>query len=142
MSTTVLALPGSLPAAHRPAAAPARSRRRTVPHPRTHVRPRAHARPLRLTRRGRLALTCTAATVLTGALVAVTGALTGASAGTEPAPPPAVHTVLPGQTMSGIAAIWAPAQDWREVAAEIVDLNGLTSMQLLAGQRLTMPDRD
>ncbi|GAA0316921.1 LysM peptidoglycan-binding domain-containing protein [Kineococcus aurantiacus] len=99
------------------------------------------AAPLRLTRRGRFLLTCTAATALTGAVLAVTGALTGASAGAERAPVPAVHTVLPGQTLSGIAAQWAPAQDWREVADEIVELNALPSMTVQAGQRLVLPAR-
>jgi phage tail tape-measure protein len=80
--------------------------------------------------------------LITGAVVAVSGALTGASAGVERAPAPAVLTVLPGQTLSQIAGEWAPGADWREVAGDIVQLNALPSMTLQAGQRLTMPDRD
>nr|WP_281373326.1 LysM peptidoglycan-binding domain-containing protein [Kineococcus aurantiacus] len=48
---------------------------------------------------------------------------------------------MPGQTLSGIAAQWAPAQDWREVADEIVELNALPSMTVQAGQRLVLPAR-
>jgi hypothetical protein len=105
--------------------------------------PRRPARALRLTRRGRLVVTCTAATLLTGAVVAVTGALSGASAGVErtSAPPAAVLTVLPGQTLSQIAGQWSPGADWREVAGEIVQLNALPSMTLQAGQQLTMPEQ-
>ncbi|WP_380161646.1 hypothetical protein [Kineococcus sp. R86509] len=105
--------------------------------------PRRPARTLRLTRRGRLVVTCTAATLLTGAVVAVTGALSSASAGVErtSAPPAAVLTVLPGQTLSQIAGQWSPGADWREVAGEIVQLNALPSMTLQTGQQLTMPEQ-
>ena len=140
MSATALALP-VLERRVRPA-------RRTVATVRPRCAPpaappRRPARALRLTRRGRLVVTCTAATLLTGAVVAVTGALSGASAGVErtPAPAVAVVTVLPGQTLSQIAGGWSPGADWREVAGEIVQLNALPSMTLQAGQRLTMPER-
>lgn len=99
--------------------------------------------PLRLTRRGRLVLTCTAATVLTGAVLVVSGAVGGpsASAGSVPGPAPVVVTVLPGQTLSQIAGDWAPQDDWREVAAEIEELNELPGQALQAGQRLALPAR-
>lgn len=102
------------------------------------------AAPLRLTRRGRLVITCTAATVITGAVLAVAGAVGGASAvaGTGTGPVPAVVTVLPGQTLSQIAGAWAPGDDWRDVAAEIVELNEMSSQAVQAGQRLTLPARD
>ncbi|MBB2899801.1 hypothetical protein FHR75_000589 [Kineococcus radiotolerans] len=104
--------------------------------------PARRARPLRLTRRGRLVVTCTAATLLTGAVVAVTGAFTGAAAGVERPPAPVVVTVLPGQTLSQIAGEWAPTEDWREVAVDIVQRNALADMTVRAGQRLTMPSGD
>lgn len=147
MSTTALAPSFAAPAPFAGGARPAR-RPRPVRRPRC-ARPvverpaeRATARrPLRLTRRGRLLVTCTAATALTSAVVAVTGAFTGASAGVDRAPAPVVVTVAPGQTLSSIATQWAPTEDWREVAGDIVNLNGLPSMTLEAGQRLTMPSR-
>ncbi|MEZ0493557.1 LysM peptidoglycan-binding domain-containing protein [Kineococcus sp. TBRC 1896] len=160
MSTTALVLSFAAPAPFPGAGARTRraerraarhEQRRLVRHalPGVHrVRPVRRARPgraphgpLRLTRRGRLLVTCTAVTALTGAVVAVTGAYTGAAAGAEQAPAPVVLTVAPGQTLSSLAAQWAPGEDWRDVAGEIVDLNGLPSMALQAGQRLTMPDR-
>lgn len=134
MSTTALA--PSFPAPRSRA-----TRRPRCARPAAQRPVRAARRPLRLTRRGRLLVTCTAATALTSAVVAVTGAFTGASAGVDRAPAPVVVTVVPGQTLSSIAAQWAPAEDWREVAGDIVDLNGLPSMTLEAGQRLTMPSR-
>ena len=147
MSATALALP-VLDRPTRPvrlvrAPRPARvARPRPCAAPRAARPLRAPARPLRLTRRGRLTVTCTAATLLTGAVVAVTGALSGASAGVERTPPPAVVTVLPGQTLSQLAGDWSPEEDWRAVAEDIVQLNALPSMTVQAGQRLTMPERD
>ncbi|MEZ0163803.1 LysM peptidoglycan-binding domain-containing protein [Kineococcus sp. LSe6-4] len=139
MSTTALAPSTLVPSPLTPSPA-----RRCARRARRCTRPAAQRpapRPLRLTRRGRLLITCTAATALTGAVVAVTGTFTGASAGADRAPAPIVLTVAPGQTLSAIAAQWAPQEDWREVAGDIVELNGLPSMTLQAGQRLTMPGR-
>ncbi|MEW1955935.1 LysM peptidoglycan-binding domain-containing protein [Kineococcus sp. NPDC059986] len=144
MSTTALAPSFAAPAPFTtpsPFSGPRAGRRaRRCARPAAVRRVRADRRPLRLTRRGRLLVTCTAATALTGAVVAVTGAFTGASAGADRAPAPVVLTVVPGQTLSAIAAQWAPQQDWREVAGEIVQLNDLPSMTVQAGQQLTMPD--
>jgi phage tail tape-measure protein len=120
---------------------PVRQRVRRAPV-RAAVRPVRAARPLRLTRRGRLLVTCTIATALTSAVVGLSGAVAGATVGAGQAPAPVVHTVLPGQTLSVIAAQWAPEEDWREVAAEIVEINGLSSMRLQSGQQLTLPDLD
>lgn len=141
MSATVLVPTFDLPSFERSSLElscdrPRRAARRSV------ALPARAARPLRLTRRGRLLLTCTAASALTAAVVALTGAVAGATAGHQEVRVPAVHTVLAGQTMSSIATRWAPEQDWREVAAEIVRINGLSSMHLQAGQRLTLPDQD
>ncbi|WP_432573285.1 LysM peptidoglycan-binding domain-containing protein [Kineococcus sp. SYSU DK005] len=152
MSSTALAplprrSPVRLPAAALPARAARPARRGTAPARRAAARPpvrAAHgpAAParLRLTRRGRLALTCTAAGVLTGVVLAVAGAAGGpAAAERAPGAGPRVVTVLPGQTLSGIAAELAPGQDWREVAADIAEANGLATQALLAGQRLLLP---
>ncbi|WP_432520012.1 hypothetical protein [Kineococcus sp. SYSU DK006] len=98
-------------------------------------------RPLRLTRRGRLVVSCTAATLVTTAVVAVAGALGGAAADAQPVATPTVVTVLPGQTLSEIAADVSPHEDWREVATRIADVNDLPTMVVRAGQRLTLPAR-
>ena len=123
--------------------APARSTRRSRAAAVRGRDCRTTAAPLRLTRRGRLVITCTAATVLTGAVLAVASAVGGpsAAAGGVSGPVPAVVTVLPGQTLSQIAGAWAPDDDWRDVAAEIVELNEMSSQAVQAGQHLTLPAR-
>lgn len=130
-------LSADLVVAHR-TAAPARRTRPTAA-----ARPCRAVTPLRLTRRGRLVITCTAATVLTGAVLVVASVVGGpsAAAGSSSGPAPAVVTVLPGQTLSQIAGDWAPDDDWRETAAEIVELNELTTQAVQAGQQLALPAR-
>ena len=166
MSTTALALPsfefGSLELVQRPVAAGRRRvlalvpARTTCPAPLAApltaprrarcvraARPCPARRPLRITRRGRLALTTAAATVLTGAVLVVAGAVGGpAGASAANGPTPRVVTVLPGQTLSEIATALAPGSDWREVAAEIAAANGLPDQSLRSGQQLTLPDLD
>ncbi|MCI2240332.1 LysM peptidoglycan-binding domain-containing protein [Paenibacillus sp. TRM 82003] len=157
MSSTALA---PVPAA--PSRRSARRPARLVPHPRRAAaragartsppvprrRPAAAPvrRPLRLTRRGRLGVTCTAAGALAGVALAVAAAVGEPAAAGGPggaaAPAPLVMTVLPGQTLSQIAAELAPGEDWRDVAAEIAEVNGLPSQALRAGQRLTLPAVD
>ncbi|WP_432546869.1 LysM peptidoglycan-binding domain-containing protein [Kineococcus sp. SYSU DK004] len=142
-SSAVLVLVPTGPDCHR---APVPAPRRPAPAP------RAVRRPLRLTRRGRLALTTAAATLLTCTAVAAVGAATdgGPAPARVPHAPlvtaasaaPVTVTVLPGQTLSQIAAQWAPDADWREVAARIVVLNDLPSHALQAGQRLSLPVLD
>ncbi|WP_432507347.1 LysM peptidoglycan-binding domain-containing protein [Kineococcus arenarius] len=146
MSSTALAL---FPAAcrsreSRPApvarCAPAARRARSA---RPAARRGPGRRPLRLTRRGRLSATCTAAGVLAGVVLAVSAAAgEPAAAGGAAGAAPHVVTVLPGQTLSQIAAELAPGEDWREVAAAIAEVNGLASQALRAGQRLTLPELD
>ncbi len=143
-SSAVLVLVPTGPDCHR---APVPAPRRAVPAP-----PRADRRPLRLTRRGRLALTTAAATLLTCTAVAAVGAVADGGRAPARAPhaplvaaasaAPVTVTVLPGQTLSQIAAQWAPDADWREVAARIVVLNDLPSHALQAGQRLSLPVLD
>jgi len=96
---------------------------------------------LRLTRRGRLLVTTTAAAVITCAVVAVTGAVSGPAAAGTMSGARVVVTVAPGQTLSQIAAEWAPDEDWRDVAVDIVAANHLPSQALRAGQELLLPAR-
>ena len=101
---------------------------------RTTVRP-----PLRLTRRGRLAVTLTMASLLAAAgLVGASTALAGTTAG-EPVAVSQV-TVHPGQTLWEIAAAAAaPGEDVRDVIIKISELSGLSSSTVYAGQELTVP---
>lgn len=159
MSATATALaPLSLAPRPRPVCRPAVAREaralRLVPQPlpapgrRPALRRRPVAstcpvsrRPLHLTRRGRLLVTTTAAAVLTGAVIAVTSAVGGPAAAGTTAGRVVVVTVAPGQTLSEIAAQWAPEEDWRDVAVDIVDVNHLSSQALRAGQELVLPAR-
>jgi hypothetical protein len=113
-----------------------------LPFPGHRVRRAAPARPaMRITRRGRLTITLAFALVL--AAVGVAGG-SQALAGSEAQPVP-VHavTVLPGDTLWSLAEQGAsPGEDVRDVIAEIVELNGLESSAVYAGQQLTVPVAD
>jgi hypothetical protein len=110
----------------------------TLASPARHV-PAAEA-PLRLTRRGRLVVR-----LLGGAgllLVVAVGVLTGPSALAGPESgrvPVAQRVVLPGETLWGIAGEVAPGADRRETVAQIMELNGLSSAEVTAGTRLSVP---
>ncbi|OLT46853.1 hypothetical protein BJF88_04115 [Cellulosimicrobium sp. CUA-896] len=100
----------------------------------------ASARPatgrLRLTRRGRVVL------VLLVAVVAFLGARVGAAVAGGPAEPVEVrvHVVAAGETLwSHAQRLAAPGEDVRDVVADIVELNGLSSSGLAEGQRLLLP---
>lgn len=95
---------------------------------------------LRITRRGRLVVTALAV-LLAVALVVTAYALRSApaSAVVRPVQPVEQITVLPGQTLWGIAAPRAAAGDVRDVIAQIRELNGLTDSRILAGQELLVP---
>ncbi|MGI4894467.1 MAG: LysM peptidoglycan-binding domain-containing protein [Janthinobacterium lividum] len=135
-----LALVPALPACPLPVAVAVRRPRSAQVRPFRGCATAPAHRPLRLTRRGRLSITCTAVTVLTGA-VFVASIVGGAPAGAGDVvgSVPRVITVLPGQTLSQIAGELAPTQDWREVAADIVALNDLQSEALQSGQELSLP---
>jgi hypothetical protein len=96
--------------------------------------------PLRLTRRGRIVVR-----LLGGAgllLVVAVGVLGGPSAlaGPERGQVPVTqHVVMPGETLWGIAGEVAPGADRRETVAQIMELNGLASAEVMAGTRLSVP---
>lgn len=122
---------GLRPATSRPAA----------PRPAT-SRPAA-ARPaaagpatIRLTRRGRLVLAAVALAVLGGGFGLGQAAADGPPAAIEVA----AYTVVPGDTLWGIAAgVAAPGQDVRDVIATIQDLNNLDDSAIAAGAQLLLP---
>lgn len=125
---------------------PAHRRRDAVvlAFPTGRARPAAPGRsaPLRITRRGRLLLTVLVAAGA-AALVGVLG--TGqATAGDEVRDAATVEVVVvPGDTLWGIASqVASPGEDVRDVIAEIVELNGLPSSGVVAGQTLVVPVAD
>jgi hypothetical protein len=98
------------------------------------------APPLRLTRRGRVVVRLLGAAGLL--LVVAVGVLGGrpAIAGQEAERVPvAERVVLPGETLWAIAGEVAPGTDRRETVAQIMELNGLESAEVGAGQRLSVP---
>lgn len=109
---------------------------------------RAAARPttttthLRLTRRGRTVFTTLAAVPLVlGAIgVALNGGM--AAAGDSAAGTGVSFdyvTIQAGQSLWQLAETIAPAQDPRDVIADIVHLNQLSSEAVQPGQRLALP---
>jgi predicted small integral membrane protein len=103
---------------------------------------RAGVARLRITRRGRLLLTCLVAAVIgIGLVLAVRATVAQAGSGSAPAWQAEVQqvTVLPGQTLWEIAATSVPGADPRDVVLEIRELNGLTDSRIFAGQELLVP---
>ncbi|MGN6198527.1 LysM peptidoglycan-binding domain-containing protein [Humibacter sp.] len=98
----------------------------------------AHVRT-RLTRRGRVvlsALIVLPVLVGGGALLASSGAM----AGIESSAASFHHlTVQPGESLWSIAQRVAPHSDPRDVVAAFVDLNGLSSSMVQAGEQLAIP---
>jgi hypothetical protein len=95
---------------------------------------------LRLTRRGRAVVAALAAAPL--AAVALAVALNGgaAAAGGEGEPVVFDHVVVAdGETLWGIAETVAPAADPREVVHGFMELNGLESAVVQAGDELAVP---
>jgi hypothetical protein len=97
---------------------------------------------LRITRRGRIVLTLLVVIPLAiGAAVTGFGAL-GASAGTHSSTATFQHvTVEPGESLWQVAKSVAPTADPRDVIADILSLNNLSSGDVQPGQRLAIPSK-
>ena len=95
---------------------------------------------LRITRRGRVVLTLLIAIPLAiGAAVAGVGAV-GAAAGSHSSTATFQYvTVEPGESLWQVAQEVAPAADPRDVVADILTLNNLSSGEVQPGQRLAIP---
>jgi LysM domain len=105
-------------------------------HPTT---PRSH---LRLTKRGRVVLTTLAS--IPFVIAALIFALNGGGAAASLEGSIATHeyvSVASGQTLWQVAKQIAPNADPRDVVADILDLNGLTSAEVFPGQQLAIPDQ-
>ena len=102
---------------------------------------------LHLTRRGRVVFTTLAAlplvavalvVALNGGMAVAEGTSTVGAAGSQTVDFEYV-TIQPGQSLWQLALELAPTSDPRDVIAEIVSLNQLTSDSVQAGQRLALP---
>lgn len=96
---------------------------------------RRESRPLRLTQRGRLTRT------LVGFAALCLLALLAVARLTAPAPLVADHatTVLPGQTLSDIAAEQLPTRPVAEGVQVLRELNQMSSSTVVAGQSILLP---
>ena len=95
---------------------------------------RPAARPVRLTRRGRLTLTATAALVLVLAFASLFNAIAPAGASSA-------VTVEPGTTLSQIAAEQLPGVPLSQAVVDIQRANKLSTTSVAAGQVLVIPGR-
>jgi hypothetical protein len=104
-----------------------------------HIQPQG---PLRLTRRGRIALIGFPVMLLTALMVLVAAFFTSTAQAAGTAGEPlrtVVVNVAAGETLWSLAGELAPERDPRDVVAEIVEVNGLESSVLQAGQKLEVP---
>jgi len=74
------------------------------------------------------------------ALGLVGAGLSGAAGQSGPAVPTHTVVVAPGDTLWDLASAAAKGGSIRDMEQEITDLNGLSSVVLVAGQRLRIPD--
>lgn len=98
--------------------------------------------PVRLTRRGRLALVGFPIVLLVALVMILAASLTSQAKAAVDAPVPTetVNVSLgQGETLWGLAGEFAPDRDPRDFVAEIVELNGLESSVVQAGQSLAVP---
>jgi hypothetical protein len=99
-------------------------------------------RPVQLTRRGRVVLLLVFVAVGVTLMMALSGLVGGAAAGTSPSRPVTRTVVVqPGQTLWSIAGEVAPGVDRRDTIARIVELNALPSTDVSAGARIAVPTR-
>jgi hypothetical protein len=98
---------------------------------------RAASASLHLTRRGRLVVVLLAVALLLGGTLFGTRA---AAAGPESAPEVERYVVAPGDTLWRLAqGVAAPGEDLRDVVQEIVLLNRMPSVGLVAGEEILLP---
>ena len=90
---------------------------------------------LRLTRRGRLVLVALFLAAV-GGLAAI---LSPASRAADPAGPPPVAVVQPGDTLWSVVARHRPSNTPFQMIAEIRRLNDLDDFTVFAGQKLVLP---
>lgn len=105
-------------------------------------RPRGMGTSVSLTRRGRLLLVGLPIALGVIALILLGAFLTSQAHAGEGAPVSTTTvevSVVPGETLWGIAVEHSPERDPRVVVSEMVELNNLHSSLVQAGQRLVIP---
>jgi hypothetical protein len=108
---------------------------RPIPFPR-----RATPAPLHLTRRGRLVIGALVLVPLLGGIVAVAAVgMSAVATDTTSVTEFDYITVAAGETLWQLAESIAPESDPRDVIADIVGLNNLSSSAVQAGQQLAIP---
>jgi hypothetical protein len=138
--TPATSRPRDTPAASRPRDTPAAFRKR-APHS-AGLRPEVPAAPLRLTRRGRVVVAALAVLLVT--VISLLAASAAEATNHAPSPGAARQNLVrvvvsPGQSLWSVAESTDPDQDTRAVVQQIVDLNGLSSDVVFAGQQLWVP---
>ena len=100
--------------------------------------PKSH---LRLTKRGRAVFTTLAALPLVVAafLYAINGGNATATMDEAPAQSYEYVTIVAGQSLGEVGGDIAPTADPRDVVADILSFNGMSSAELFPGQRLALP---
>jgi LysM repeat protein len=98
----------------------------------------AHRSHLRMTARGRAVLLTVVATPLVVAALAL-GINAGSAVGTSSSTPLSKVTVVSGETLWGVAEQVAPRSDPRDVIADIMSVNQLTSANIEPGEQLLIP---
>ncbi|WP_434618843.1 LysM peptidoglycan-binding domain-containing protein [Arthrobacter sp. A5] len=98
---------------------------------------------LRLTRRGRLVLMGIPLMLSAIAVLLLAGFITSPAQASTGANSPGVHaskvTVMAGQTLWSIASASDPSRDPRDVVADILELNSLTTSVVQPGQQVYVP---
>ncbi|HAG59747.1 MAG TPA: peptidoglycan-binding protein [Arthrobacter bacterium] len=102
--------------------------------------------PLRLTRRGRIVLIGIPLVVLAAILLSLAGFLNAPAKAADSAAdlsltPTVSVTVQAGQSLWAIAGTVAPQRDPRDVIADIVQLNNLSTGGVVPGQQLFVPTK-
>lgn len=97
---------------------------------------------LRLTTRGQAVLVALVTIVLSVVVGFFTFGASGANASTEQGETEFTYvSVAAGQTLWQLATELDPGADPRDLIAEIIRLNALTSSDVEAGQRIALPER-
>jgi LysM repeat protein len=100
--------------------------------------------PLRLTRRGKIVLIGIPLMLVAALLLSLAGFLTAPAKAADTAAdlaltPTVSVTVQSGESLWAIAGTVAPERDTRDVVADIVQLNNLSSGAVVPGQQLFVP---
>ncbi|MUK02078.1 LysM peptidoglycan-binding domain-containing protein [Vibrio cholerae] len=102
-------------------------------------------RPLTLTRRGRLLLVGLPIALSVAVLILFGAFLTSQAQASESVPASSSTVeinVSAGETLWDLAVQYAPERDPRDVVAEMVELNGLLSSTVQAGQSIAVPSEN